>query len=164
MWTFGLSFRIRTYFLGLGKLQPGSSSWSSGPSHLICFERNTLFRMLSLRNLEMIFSLWTLLNILPSGSQLILSHPPWQRGRGRSSGDTAALFGTKKRNCCLLKSRELDKHPDSCSCSAGGSVQLGTLCWCLSGTTGPSLAACPRSMRSAGQGGCFACYAFLVRK
>ena len=66
------------------------------PSHLICFGRNTLFRTLSLRNLEMIFSVWTWLNMLPSGSQLTLSHPLWQRGRGRCSEDTTAPFGTKK--------------------------------------------------------------------
>lgn len=98
-----LSCRVRTYFLVPGKVWPGSSFWRPEPSHLICFERNTLFRTLSLRNLEMIFSLWTLLNTLPSGSQLVLSQPPWQRGRGRCSGDTTALFGTKKGIAVYLK-------------------------------------------------------------
>jgi hypothetical protein len=75
-----------------------SSLWELGPSHLSCCEPNTLFRTLLLRNLEMIFSLWTLLNTLPSGSQLALSNAQlWPADSGRCSGDTGALFETRTK-------------------------------------------------------------------
>lgn len=100
-------FLIGTYFLALGHAELGSSFWELEPSHLSCCEPNTLFRTLPLRNLEMIFSLWTLLNTLPSGSQLALSNAQlWLAGSGRCSGDTGAIFETtKKKGNCLLPKR-----------------------------------------------------------
>lgn len=100
-------FLIGTYFLALGHAELGSSFWELEPSHLSCCEPNTLFRTLPLRNLEMIFSFWTLLNTLPSGSQLALSNAQlWLVGSGRCSGDTGAIFEItkKKGNCSLPKS------------------------------------------------------------
>lgn len=104
-WLFGISLLwvwvyslIGTYFLALGHAELGSSFWELGPSHLSCCEPNTLFRTLPLRNLEMIFSLWTLLNTLPSGSQLDLSNAQlWFAGSGRCSGDSGAIFETTKK-------------------------------------------------------------------